>query len=55
MGTIRLRILKWLGILKENASSINTQQEIYNVIPEHEQISPQIEEMGPPVPDYLPV
>jgi hypothetical protein len=55
MGTIRLRILKWLGILKENGSFINPQQEIYSVIPEHEQISPQIAEMRPPVPYYVPV
>jgi len=50
-----LRILKWVGILKKNASSSSAEQEIHTMIPDHEQVSRGIEEVRPPLPDYVPV
>ncbi|MDD1698509.1 MAG: hypothetical protein LUQ36_09105 [Methanoregula sp.] len=50
-----LRILKWMRVLEENASSSWHEKEIHTMIPEHEQISPLIEEMRPPIPRYIPV
>ena len=50
-----LRILKWIGILKKNASSLSLEQVIHTVVPDHEQGPPGSEEIRPPLPNSVPV